>query len=167
MLEENEKLIIQNYINERTIVHKLAEYLQNEFPYLNVDVEYNRNLEFGKEKPKYAYIIDEEYKNLIPKLSELHNHYDCFREHVKQITTYPDIIVHERGTNNHNILIIEVKKNNNNSDWALDEAKLEVFTTPQSNGGYGFMLGMHLIIYNDNPWRKPIYELWLDGKKKN
>ena len=168
LLEKNEKEIIQNDINERTIVHKLAEYMQKEFPDLNVDVEYNRNLEFGEGTPKYIQEIDREYVKLIRGDSlELRGHSKFYHEHVRQITTYPDIIVHERGTNYHNVLIIEVKKSNNNTDWALDEAKLKAFTTSKCNSGYGFQLGMHLIIYTEKPWRKPTYEWWIGGRKEN
>ena len=38
------------------------------------------------------------------------------------------LIVHERGNNNHNILVVEIKKSNNKSDWEIDKRKLEGFT---------------------------------------
>lgn len=163
ILAKNEKEIIQNDINERTIVHKLAEYLQKEFSDLNVDVEYNRNLEFGQRAPKYADIIKKGFEESYEKAK---GNKKKIKEFLDQVTTYPDIIVHERGHNRKNTLVIEVKKNNNQSDWQIDEKKLEAFTRNYDDG-YGFLLGMHLVIYVRNKWKNPTYEWYVDGKKEN
>lgn len=67
--------------NERSITHKVAEYLQYQFPDMNVDCEYNRRGGSGSVK--------------------------------KSSSTgqgiLPDIIIHERGTDNNNCLAIEIK----------------------------------------------------------
>ena len=49
-------------------------------------------------------------------------------------------------TNDNNLVIIEIKKSNNNSDWEIDEKKLEAFTREKDTEGYGYQLGLHLII---------------------
>jgi hypothetical protein len=41
-LLEEDHYLIQNNVSERAITHKLAEYLQKEFPEYKVDCEYNR-----------------------------------------------------------------------------------------------------------------------------
>ena len=76
-------------VNERTLTHKLAEYLQMEFTDWNVDCEYNREGHKPKELDKF-----------VEKISS-----DDEDAH----TVYPDIIVHERDSSN-NILVIETKK---------------------------------------------------------
>ena len=45
MLLKNDLFLLMNNLEELTISHKLAEYLQQEFPDWHVDVEYNRNKE--------------------------------------------------------------------------------------------------------------------------
>jgi len=42
ILREQDKYLLDNDLNERTITHKLATYLQEEFQEFNVDCEYNR-----------------------------------------------------------------------------------------------------------------------------
>jgi len=146
LLEKNEKEIIQNDINERTIVHKLAEYLQKEFSELNVDVEYNRDREEGKKKPKYATLIKSSFKKAYEISITKKIKIDKFMD---KVSTYPDIIVHKRMSNEENTLIIEVKKKNNRTDWEIDKYKLEALTRKRGDGGYGFLLGLHLIINCD------------------
>lgn len=93
-------------VNERTISHKLAEYLQKKFE-LSVDCEYNRH---GK-KPKRI-----------------------FREYgvagyddTTGRTVFPDIVVHQRGTDVENLLVIEMKKSSNPDPRDFDKQKIEAY----------------------------------------
>jgi hypothetical protein len=88
-LQRNEAYLLENDLNERTITHKLAEYLQPLLWWWNVDCEYNRD---GHESKRV---------NLVDHLAE---------EWGAGSNVYPDIIVHHRGDNLHNLLIIEAKK---------------------------------------------------------
>ena len=88
---ERDIYLLEHDVNERTITHKLAEYLQDEFEYWNVDCEYNRN---GHE-PKRVGLAAENGA-----------------EKIRYVSTYPDIIVHRRGNNDNNLLIVEAKKEN-------------------------------------------------------
>jgi len=159
-LEENEIEIIQNDINERTIAHKLAEYLQVEFNKYNVDIEYNRNLEIGEYEPKYALLVKKGFEEAY---QETKSNDEDIVDFMEQVTTYPDIIIHKRGNNENNILIIEIKKNNNKTKWEIDKKKLEAFTREKNNEGYGYKLGMHLIVSINKPWTKPIYNWYQNG----
>ncbi|MFZ2815335.1 MAG: hypothetical protein WAZ63_12190 [Rhodoferax sp.] len=163
ILEKNEKVIIQNDINERTIAHKFAEYLQIEFSAFNVDVEYNRNFENGRYEPKQASLIINVFEESYQKAKDTNQD---ISEFMKQVTTYPDIIIHQRGNNDKNLLIIEIKKDNNKSDWRIDEKKLEAFTRRKEEEGYNYILGMHLTIYIGTEWRKPTYEWYIKGIKE-
>ncbi len=44
MLLSKDNYIIKIDVNERTITHRLARYLEDYFPDWNVDVEYNRHI---------------------------------------------------------------------------------------------------------------------------
>lgn len=104
--------------NERSIAHKLAEYLQIEFPEYEVDCEYNR---FFKD----------------PKIL------DVFIEKIgvsKRRLVIPDIIIHKRGNDSHKLLVIEVKKNL--EDFHYDEDKLKAFT---SQPEYAYKFGVLLV----------------------
>ena len=96
-------------LNERTISHKFAEALQDQFPGWHVDCEYNRNHDLAK-------ILD------IPVTQQTTSVYDT-----KGRTVYPDIIIHCRGSNKYNLLVIEIKKSMNPDGGILDRQKLEAF----------------------------------------
>jgi hypothetical protein len=78
-------------VNERSITHKLALYLEQHFSNWHIDCEYNRNM------------FDPKVIDLYPRTVGI--------DDTNATTVYPDIIVHKRGTKN-NLLVIEVKKVN-------------------------------------------------------
>ncbi len=96
-LYKNDYFLIEEDVNERSISHKLAEYLHELFPEYHVDCEYNR---VGRKE------IDQEIinKKLDIRIEGVQTN------DTEAKTVYPDIIVHRRNTK-HNLLIIEVKKN--------------------------------------------------------
>jgi hypothetical protein len=108
-------------VNERSISHKLAEYLQLEFPEWNVDCEYNRKM------------LNRKTLNI--------SYTDITDEDIEAKTIYPDIIVHHRLTDD-NLLVIEMKKEGGNT--TKDKKKLKAFTDPQKS--YSYYYGLLLII---------------------
>ena len=117
---DDEKLLCID-ANERSITHKLAEHLQDQFCDLKVDCEYNRH---GIDKKELFFALGTTTTD---------------SEHAK--TVYPDIIVHKRGCDSANRLVIEVKKSNG-GNATHDKKKLLVFTKPR--GGYEYQLGLFL-----------------------
>lgn len=101
--------------NERSISHRLAMYLEDEFPEWNVDCEYNRD----------GY--DQKRLDLRPQTMS--------SDDTEGTTVYPDIIVHKRGTND-NLLVIEIKKTSGGAGDE-DREKLRAF---KGQLGYGFAL---------------------------
>ena len=110
-------------VNERSITHKLAEHLQHQFDDLTVDCEYNRD---GYDPKRLNWGHETTRK-------------DC--THAK--TVYPDIIVHKRGFDTRNMLVIEVKKSGGD-DSSRDKKKLSAFTVPKPEGEYGYRFGLYL-----------------------
>lgn len=120
LLAQDEYLLDVN-IHERSLTHKLAEYLQEEFPEWNVDCEYNRDVgNNNRQKMLSSWIKNYGNQEVSIKDTEAH-------------TVYPDIIIHKRGTTN-NLAVIEAKKSNyrgvNN-----DKTKLNAYKTDL---GYDF-----------------------------
>ena len=118
-------------VNERSVTHKLAEHLQRQFKGLKVDCEYNR------------------HRIAVKRLNVdlVRAEHECTETHcAKDPMVYPDIVVHERGCDRNNLLVIEVKKSNARvtSNAICDQAKLREFTKPKPKGEYGYKLGLFL-----------------------
>ncbi|MFH1224229.1 MAG: hypothetical protein V1676_00315 [Candidatus Diapherotrites archaeon] len=114
----DEKFLLANDLNERTMSAKLAQYLQKEYcsDYF-VDCEYNRMLDKNVNYADSAKRLPGNYDKTAPTTD------------LKGKTVYPDIIIHkERKRNNGNYIVIEVKKEVNNEDKTLDFSKLKKFT---------------------------------------
>jgi hypothetical protein len=92
-----EKFILLNDLNERSISHKLAEHLKDSFTAYDVDCEYNR-MESGTS--------DQDYISKTLCLDSQETRTDS----VKGDTVFPDIIIHKRGYNEDNYLAVEIKK---------------------------------------------------------
>lgn len=96
-------------VNERSISHRLACYLQDLFDDWEVDCEYNR---------------DHDDPKLLKRLRISSERVDP--DDIQARTVFPDIIVHHRGTNN-NLLVIEIKKTTNPLADDFDIEKLKEF----------------------------------------
>ncbi|MBA7694558.1 hypothetical protein ES703_103169 [subsurface metagenome] len=140
LLRDNDQDLFAVNVNERTITHKLAEYLQNQFKDYNVDCEYNR-YEDATKKLKSI-------KNRVLNIRNLKT-YEIERliwEDKDSITVYPDIIIHTRRRSYNNLLVIEVKKSSNNIDKDFDISKIkELMKTP-----YNYKYGLFLMIDLEN-----------------
>jgi hypothetical protein len=117
-LYAEESTIIRFDVGERTICACLAAILKRHFGALSVHVEYNR-------------------RGIYPKDIELPNSAGI----LTQNRVYPDIIVHEPGHDDANLLVIEVKKTTNNAPDELDIAKLELI---KQQIGYRFAVFIRL-----------------------
>ena len=111
----------KHHVGERAIVFRFAHYLQNliddngNFQEYDLDCEYNRNGAKCKALPSFPN------------------------------GTYPDVIIHKRGSNEHNLLVIEFKTYWNR-DIDNDKKKLLEFTDP--NGRYKFKKGISFLLEN-------------------
>lgn len=99
ILLKKDRFLLENGVHERSISHKLAEYLQTQFPDWNVDCEYNRK---GHETKKLRRTCSTDDK------------------------IYPDIIIHQRSTKE-NLLVIEIKSSDLSEECDIE--KLKLFTS--------------------------------------
>ncbi len=104
-----EERLLKVDASERSITHKLAEYVKRGFPGWDVDCEYNR------------YYLD-------PKTMLLHEYTRGGKELPKRRMrrVYPDVIVHHQVTHD-NLLVLEVKKSTNPRPEDEDWEKLREF----------------------------------------
>lgn len=100
-----DNILIELGVSERVIEHRIALYLEPLFKEWNVDCEYNR---YGV------------------KTKELENIREC-REGQRTDRIYPDIVIHERGSESrNNIAVIEIKAGREMDK--CDEMKLALMT---------------------------------------
>ncbi len=114
-LIKNDSFLFEHDANERSVTHKLGEYLQPHFSSFHVDCEYNRHGILTKILPR-----------------------ECHDK--KQERVYPDIVIHLRGHDLKNLLVIEVKLNGESSE--CDEVKLKEFS--KSNDDYRYDYGLFI-----------------------
>lgn len=109
---ENDAYLLTTKANERSITHRFAIYVENEFPNFNIDCEFNRK---GLEVKRL-----ESFKKNIES------------DDTKGVSVFPDIIVHHRGTAN-NFIVIEAKTSSNNEECQkpnpcrCDQCKLSAY----------------------------------------
>ena len=128
-LRRLDKNLFEKDLNERTITHKLAIYLQEEFQELNVDCEYNR------------------FEDLVKRLELPKDKINWDDTEAK--TVFPDIIIHKRGIQENNLLVIEVKKSSNINPGDFDRMKLHTFRQEPYSYTYGLFLKIDLDGEND------------------
>ena len=142
-LFSNDNWLLEQDLSERSISHKLAEYLQPLFLDYNVDCEYNGDIDranpkenqLGRKRISALWTDMEEYKLLSKK--EIDS--ETEKELVERLV-YPDIIIHRRGTNKFNLCIIEVKKSTSQVPFSYDRIKLSAYTT-NNYGNLNYKVG--------------------------
>lgn len=111
-LIERDSALLERDVNEQTVAHHLARYIHEGFAgEFSVDVEYNRHL-----NEKKVVLMGERWA-----------------------VVRPDIVVHERGTDRCNVLVVEVKKFG--AELAHDREKLLALI-----GQYGYQHAAHVLV---------------------
>lgn len=161
-------ILLENDVSERAITHKLAEYLNShlaalglkDLQELSVDCEYNRNLENGRFEPKSIQVLTAK------RTAELSKQSNLSEEDYRSVTTFPDVIIHHRGYNTRNLLVIEVKKKNNPTGSAFDFQKLEAFTAKTGENHYGYEHGVFILLTTGQKPRMPDFQWFSKGQKE-
>jgi hypothetical protein len=141
--------------NERSISHKLAEYLSDQFAGYDVDCEYNRD-EIDHTKA-LEFLFDNTRKKEFENVSKEEVISRLLMD-VEARTIFPDIIIHDRCTNT-NIAVIEMKKIAEVSKYAQiaasdeftkDHAKLAALVSSQALSPDGpvfrYKVGLFLVL---------------------
>ena len=107
LIRDQDLLLVD--VHERTIMHKIAEYLRSLFHEWDVDCEYNRD---GHE-PK---------RIMLP----FHPRFNPNDKPTREVS--PDIIIHKRRSDN-NLIAIEIKKSSNkdSEEFWFDKVKLQKY----------------------------------------
>ncbi|MAU72763.1 MAG: hypothetical protein CML04_11775 [Pseudozobellia sp.] len=140
LLLENEEDSLKRGLNELNASTHLAFYLKPLFKDYNVDPEYNGDID----KPNDRKALDIA-SNRIKEIGKKPNELETYK-------LSPDIIVHRRRTNKHNLAVIEVKKDIHSKHLKdFDLIKLEHLTISYLGNHYNYNLGIAIVLgTNDN-----------------
>ena len=131
LLLRNDSTLLTRAINERAVSSRLADYMRGLFVGFHVDADYNGDMD--KPNDEKALSIA---KNRLEEIGYKVNKDNTYR-------IYPDIIVHERGTNENNLVVIEVKKDSSQKVYKeYDLIKLEHLTIDYYGNHYNYKLGV-------------------------
>ena len=121
-LYRRDKSLLDRNVNERAILFRFGIYLQrimsrdSKLKFYDLDNEYNRNM--------YEVKRTENYPN----------------------GRYPDFIIHKREKNDANLIVIEFKKENTDSEDDLK--KIDDFMS--LNSAYKYKFGMYIVFREDS-----------------
>ena len=166
---QNDKDLLERNAGERTIVAKIycnanaifqeEKRINSDIEDLDIDIEYNRNFFESKE--------------VFEKCDNCTNS-DCpnIKKRFMITTSSPDFIIHNRGTNNNNQVIIEFKKvkNTNKGERLGDMKKLTYFTCQkpfprQEKKNYKYRIG-YFIDLDENKFSITTYQDALCNSKR-
>ena len=121
---KNDSALIDLNVSERAIMFHLARYIREKTPIeFHVDCEYNRHL------------------TDIKKLIYLKNLVEAEDEH----KVIPDILIHKRGEDASNLLVVELKKfGANQNDLDSDFRRLKAF----KDKPYSYVYAVQIVISN-------------------
>jgi hypothetical protein len=117
----------------------------NEAVPISADCEYNRH----RGAVKVQYLLGQ-LKNIVEDAERTARN-DPRREGWYFFSVFPDIIVHERGDDNHNLIVVELKRASNDvkAERHYDHLKLELFTKQDYEHGYGYKLGASMVAVDE------------------
>ena len=118
----HERFLFEKDLGERTLTHRLAVYLERQFPGWEVDCDYNRLGERTLRLPHGTIVSTDDHLGK---------------------SVYPDIVVHQREIPN-NLLAVEVRKASNHQPPEHDQHKLRALTDPHLWFAYG--IGVYLVL---------------------
>lgn len=147
LLYENDNYLITKSVHEQSTSHRIAHYLESLLRNYDcfvkdgysVDVEYNKNLDDSKRVFKNCSNCTQLECYIKTSNYNIDNYESICR---------PDIIIHKRGSNDSNILAIEIKKDC--KDSPKDYAKLAAFTCDRTE--YKYILGIFINV-NESKYR--------------
>ena len=156
-LLKSDAYLLRHDVFEVSITHRMGRYVEEIIRRdywrsgLNVDCEYNKNFDGDKNlELRFRDLGRKRQESVRERLREKGLE-DEGEDALHAFSTRPDIIVHKRGSNDMNTIVIEAKKHGgSDSDYA--ELKLKTFTLRTAENPYGYEHGALIeIVTGVNP----------------
>lgn len=162
-LHEEDNHILKHNGSERSIAHCLAYHLSELFDDYKVDCEYNLNIENGHGK-KTIELLEEKLKKCDKNLTHRYCRIIGGKKFYS-VSVFPDIIIHQRGTNDYNLLAIEIKKSTSRIPHDYDYCKLAHYTNSTTAWKYkhGCFIKIHTNLTSGYKFEVVFFE---DGEEK-
>ena len=129
----HEAFLLEKDLGERTLTHRLAVYVERQFPGWQVDCNYDRLGERTLRLPHGSIVSTDDH------LSK---------------SIYPDVVVHQREIPN-NLLAIEVRKDSNHQPLEHDRHKLQALTDPHV--WFAYWIGVLVTLARKNVASSEVY----------
>src|SRR6266480_6596004 len=141
---ERDARLLELEAHEQAITHRIAFCLEACFPNcrkLSVDCEYDKHLQSQK-RGAFDYARFKKLKKQYPNCSCKVCRRPASRSTFSEKAFRPDILVHSRGNDDANLIVIEIKME---AVCPFNITKLEALTRPKRyKGQYGYQLGVFL-----------------------
>lgn len=137
-----DRLLVERRLGRRTIAHRLAVYLERQFPGFHTDCEYSRNSRVDHMVYTFPHMSRPRRRDLIRQgLTEQE------AEAVTQVGegAHPDIIVHVRERGDLNVLVVEVRLADDPRGWGGEREateKLGRYTLQGEEGLFRYAVGL-------------------------
>ncbi len=128
-----EIFLLERDLGERALTHRLAVYLEKQFPGWHVDCDFDRLGERTLRLPHGTIISTD--------------------DHLAK-SVYPDIVVHQREIPN-NLLAIEVRKASNHQPLEHDRQKLKAMTDPHI--WFAYWIGLLIVLAKKSVAASEVY----------
>jgi len=128
-----ETFLLEKDLGERTLTHRLAVHVENQFPGWEVDCDYDRLGDRTLRLPHGTIISTDDHLGK---------------------SVYPDIVVHQRAIPN-NLLAVEVRKAGNHQPADHERQKLRALTDPHL--WFAYWIGVFVTLGNNHVTMSEIY----------
>ncbi|MEF2280248.1 hypothetical protein V3W47_18290 [Deinococcus sp. YIM 134068] len=143
-----DRLLIERRLNQKTVAHRLAVYLERQFPGFHTDCEYSRNSRVQEATYDFPYMSRPRQKTLRRSLlGQGMSEQDADAATHAATATYPDIIVHYRDHNDLNLLVVETRLLGDARGWGgeLDARdKLRRYSLRTDQGQFRYVVGLYV-----------------------
>lgn len=164
-----DRLLIERGLNEATVAHRLAVYLERQFSDFHVDCQYNRNSRVQESTYDFPYMSRTRQRDLRRNLMR-QGLSEPEAEAATQVVAhaYPGIIVHLRERSDLNLLVVEVQIRGTRPGWSGEhdaKDKLRRYTLQGAEGQFRYSLGLYVELgVNEQGEEVSVVEVYRDGE---
>ena len=164
-----DRVLIERQLNDATVAHRLAVYLERQFPGFHTDCQYNRNSRVLEDTYDFPYMSRTRQRDLRRNLLRQglsEPEADAAAGAVAH--AYPGIIVHLRENNDFNLLVVEVQIRGTRQGWSGEgdaKDKLRRYTLQGAEGQFRYALGLYVELgVNEQGEEVSVVEVYRDGE---
>lgn len=165
-----DRSLIERRLSELSVAHRLAVYLERQFPEFHTDCQYSRNSRVTESTYDFPYMTRPRQKEVRHNLLRQGMTQQEADAAAHMVTGgYPAIIVHRREENDLNLLVVELQLDGVRQAWGGLNArdKLCRYTLQGERGLYRYAVGLYVQLgVTDDGEAYGVTELFRDGRSR-